>query len=68
LINTIWNYSISFFQIVVVNCVTVPANWEHCYRIDKWLIPDIIYAWELKTGKIYPYQQEKEYLEGQPDW
>jgi len=45
----------------VMNCVQ-PVNWEYCYRIDQWLIPDIIYAWELKTGKIVPYQTEKEYL------
>ena len=65
--NTILNYSVAFFQVVVLNCIQ-PVNWEYCYRIDQWLIPDIIYAWELKTGKIYPYLQEKDYLEGQPDW
>jgi hypothetical protein len=27
------------------------------------LIPDLIHAWELKTGKYVPYQEEKEYLQ-----
>lgn len=58
---TIWNYTVVFFQVVVMNCIQ-PVNWEYCYRIDQWLIPDLIYAWELKTGKIVPYQTEKEYL------
>lgn len=61
MMSTIWNYSVAFFQVVVMNCVQ-PINWEYCYRIDQWLIPDLIYAWELKTGKIVPYQIEKEYL------
>ena len=59
--STIWNYSVAFFQVVVMICVQ-PINWEYCYRVDQWLIPEIIYAWELKTGKIVPYQTEKEYL------
>ena len=58
---TIWNYTVVFFQVVVMNCIK-PVNWEYCYRADQWLIPEIIYAWELKTGKIVPYQTEKEYL------
>ena len=61
---TILNYAVAFWYTVVVPCVTVPANWDHCSRIDEWLIPDIIHAWELKTKKIVPYQTEKEYLRG----
>jgi len=49
-------------MVVVMNCIQ-PANWKYCYRIDQWLIPDLIYAWELKTGKTHPYQQEKDYLQ-----
>ena len=58
---TIWYYTVVFFQVVVMGCIQ-PVNWEYCYRVDQWLIPDIIHAWELKTGKIVPYQTEKEYL------
>ena len=61
---TILNYAAAFWSTVIIPCVSVPANWEHCSRIDKWLIPDLIYAWELKTGKVVPYQIEKEYLRG----
>jgi len=61
---TILNYVVSFWSTVVIPCTTVPANWEHCSRIDEWLIPELISAWELKTGKVVPYQTEKEYLNG----
>jgi len=61
---TILNYVAAFWSTVVIPCATVPANWEHCSHIDKWLIPDLISAWELKTGKVVPYQMEKEYLNG----
>ena len=60
---TIWVYSITFFHMVVVPCVTVPSNWKYCYKVDQWLIPDLIHAWELKTGKYVPYQEEKDYLQ-----
>lgn len=59
---TIINYVAAFWSMVVVPCVTVPANWEQCSKIDQWLIPDLIHAWELKTRKVVPYQAEKEYL------
>jgi hypothetical protein len=61
---TILNYSAAFWSTVVIPCVTVPVNWESCSRIDEWLIPELIHAWELKTKKIVPYQTEKEYLYG----
>jgi len=61
---TILNYVVSFWSTVVIPCTTVPANWEYCSRIDEWLIPELISAWELKTGKVVPYQTEKEYLNG----
>jgi hypothetical protein len=57
-----WIHLRAFFMVVVMNCIQ-PANWKYCYRIDQWLIPDLIYAWELKTGKTHPYQQEKDYLQ-----
>ena len=58
---TIWIHAKAFFFVVVLNCLQ-PVNWKYCYRIDQWLIPDLIDAWELKTGKVHPYQNEKEYL------
>ena len=49
-------------MVVVLNCVQ-PVNWKYCYRVDQWLIPDLIHAWELKTGKYIPYQEERDYLQ-----
>jgi hypothetical protein len=57
-----WIHLKAFFMVVVLNCVQ-PVNWKYCYRVDQWLIPDLIYAWELKTGKYVPYQEERDYLQ-----
>tara|TARA_R110001606_G_scaffold8553_2_gene37644 strand:- start:2015 stop:2209 length:195 start_codon:yes stop_codon:yes gene_type:complete len=59
---TIFIHVLAFSQVVVMNCVQ-PVNWKYCYRVDQWLIPELKYAWKLKTGEIHPYQSEKEYLE-----
>jgi hypothetical protein len=58
---TFWIHLVAFFQVVVLNCIQ-PVNWKYCYRVDQWLIPDLIHAWEIKTGKYHPYQTEKDYL------
>jgi hypothetical protein len=57
-----WIHLKAFFMVVVLNCVQ-PVNWKYCYRVDQWLIPDLIHAWELKTGKYIPYQEERDYLQ-----
>jgi hypothetical protein len=44
-----------------MNCIQ-PVNWQYCYRVDQWLIPDIAEGWKLYTGESIPYQNEKEYL------
>jgi len=59
---SLWIHLKAFFMVVVLNCVQ-PVNWKYCYRVDQWLIPDLIHAWELKTGKYIPYQEEKDYLQ-----
>ncbi len=58
---TIWIHLVAFFQVVVMNCIQ-PVNWKYCYRVDQWLIPEIVHAIKIKNGKIVPYQNEKEYL------
>ena len=58
---TIFNYLMSFWTVVVMNCIQ-PVNWKYCYRVDQWLIPDIQEGWKYYTGEIVPYQTEKEYL------
>jgi len=58
------NYIIFFFNMVVVPCVTVPENWNYCYKnMDVWLYPEIQKGWDLYTGKEIPYQNERELLE-----
>ena len=58
---TIWIHVKAFFAVVVVSCAH-PVNWEQCVRVDQWLIPDLVYAWELKTGQRQIYENEKQYL------
>ena len=55
---TIWIHLVAFYQVAVMNCIQ-PVNWKYCYRVDQWLIPEIVYGWKLKTGEIVPYQNEK---------
>jgi len=58
------NYIILFFNMVVVPCVTVPENWNYCYKnMDVWLYPEIQKGWDLYTEKEIPYQNERELLE-----
>ena len=58
------NYIISFFHMVVVPCVTVPENWNYCYKnMDVWLYPEIQKGWDIYTEKEIPYQNERELLE-----
>ena len=57
----ILNYISAFFYVVVVNCVH-PLNWEACMPVHEWLLPELEYAWKLKTGEIVPYQTERDYL------
>jgi len=58
---TMINYLTSFWSVVVMNCIQ-PPNWKYCYRVDEWLVPELVYGWKLKTGEIQIYQNEKEYL------
>ena len=61
---TIINHVTAFWTVVMMNCIQ-PDNWQYCYRIDQWLLP------ELQTGiqmyfdkeKTFLYKFEKEYLE-----
>jgi hypothetical protein len=62
--NTLFNYTILFFNMVVVPCVTVPENWEYCFKdMDVWLFPEIQRGWDLYTEREKPYQEEQEILE-----
>ena len=52
---------VAFWNVAVVNCVQ-PVNWQYCYRVDQWLIPEMIQGYKLWSGQTTPYQNEKEYL------
>jgi len=60
---TIINYATAFWSVVVVNCIQ-PVNWQYCYRIDQWLIPDLVQGIEMYLDKDqkYLYRDEREYL------
>ena len=58
---TIINYATAFWSVVVMNCIQ-PANWQYCYRVDQWLVPEIVHGWKLRIGEIVPYQNEKDIL------
>ena len=58
---TLWNYICAFWSVVIINCVQ-PINWKYCLPVHEWLIPELQYAWKLKTKQIVPYQNEKEHL------
>ena len=58
---SLWIHVVAFFQVVVMNCIQ-PVNWKYCYRVDQWLIPDLVEGYEIWTKQKHPYQEEKEYL------
>jgi hypothetical protein len=60
---TILNYLTAFWSVVIVNCAH-PQNWEACYRIDQWLIPEVIEGVSIYLDKDHShlYKSEREYL------
>jgi hypothetical protein len=58
---TIWIHTAAFFQVVIMNCIH-PVNWDACYRVDQWLVPEVIEGYKIWSGKKHPYQTEKDYL------
>jgi len=61
-----WIHLVAFFQVVVMNCVQ-PANWKYCYRVDQWLIPDVVEGYQIWSGQKKVYQNEKDYLNSLDD-
>jgi hypothetical protein len=66
MMTTILNYAAAFWSVVVINCIQ-PVNWQYCYRVDQWLVPELHEGWKLYIGEIVPYQTEKEYLKSIKD-
>ena len=63
---TFWIHLVAFFQVVVMNCIQ-PANWKYCYRVDQWLIPDVVEGYQIWSGQKKIYQNEKDYLNSLDD-
>ncbi|AIX14981.1 hypothetical protein Syn7803C72_150 [Synechococcus phage ACG-2014d] len=59
---SLWIHLRAFFTVVVVSC-SHPVNWKHCYRVDQWLLPEIVQGYKLWTGEEKPYQIEKDYID-----
>lgn len=60
---TIVNHLTAFWSVVVMNCIQ-PVNWEYCYRVDEWLIPEIQYGIQIYLDKNHEllYKSEKDYI------
>jgi hypothetical protein len=60
---TITNHLTAFWTVVVMNCIQ-PANWQYCYRIDQWLLPDLYRGVQIYLDKKmdFLYKSEREYL------
>jgi len=59
--HTVVSYLYAFWTVVVMNCVQ-PVNWKYCYRVDQWLIPDVIHGIQILNDPNIIYKTEREYL------
>jgi hypothetical protein len=61
---TITNHLTAFWTVVVMNCIQ-PANWQYCYRIDEWLLPDLRQGIEIYLDRNldFLYKEERKYLD-----
>tara|TARA_B100000927_G_C16474610_1_gene472883 strand:+ start:5299 stop:5490 length:192 start_codon:yes stop_codon:yes gene_type:complete len=60
-VTTLVNHLTAFWTVVVMNCIQ-PVNWEYCYRVDQWLLPELQEGYRIWSGKTQPYQSEKDFL------
>ena len=61
---TITNHLTAFWTVVVMNCIQ-PVNWQYCYRIDEWLLPDLRQGIEIYLDRNldFLYKDERKYLD-----
>jgi|TARA_B100001939_G_scaffold301076_1_gene277384 hypothetical protein len=61
---TITNHLTAFWTVVVMNCIQ-PVNWQYCYRIDEWLLPDLRQGIEIYLDRNldFLYKEERKYLD-----
>jgi len=60
---TIANHLTAFWSVVIMNCIQ-PVNWEYCFPVHKWLMPDLIVGIEIYFDKNqnFLYKTERDYL------
>jgi len=58
---TLLIHLIAFWQVVVMNCIQ-PSNWKYCYRVDQWLLPDIVEGYKIWSGQKKVYEEQNDYL------
>ena len=65
---TITNHLTAFWTVVVMNCIQ-PVNWQYCYRIDEWLLPDLRQGIEIYLDRNldFLYKEERKYLDSVVD-
>ena len=65
---TITNHLTAFWTVVVMNCIQ-PTNWQYCYRIDEWLLPDLRQGIEIYLDRNldFLYKEERKYLDSVVD-
>ena len=61
---TIFNHVTAFWSVVVMNCIQ-PANWQYCYRVDEWLLPELSQGVQIYFDKKmdFLYKSERDYLD-----
>ncbi|AOO16727.1 hypothetical protein RW071112_170 [Cyanophage S-RIM12_RW_07_1112] len=63
---SLWIHLRAFVSVVVVSCAH-PANWQYCYRVDQWLLPEVVQGYKLWTGQEKIYEKEEQYLNSLED-
>lgn len=60
---TIINHVTAFWTVVVMNCIQ-PVNWQYCYRVDQWLLPEVMIGiqYYLDKDMNFLYSTERDYL------
>jgi len=60
---TFINYATAFWSVVVMNCIQ-PVNWQYCYRVDQWLLPEVMIGiqYYLDKDMNFLYSTERDYL------
>ena len=61
---TIWIHLVAFWNVAVMNCVQ-PVNWKYCYKVNEWLVPELMQGVKIYLDKDGSglYEKEKIYLE-----